>query len=388
MMRFKYFMAASILLFTVGCQNGNIENVPEANFEDTNVNATDTSSVTVSYTDISRDSVDTEEKPSEDSSQEKEDDGVFEDTDNLYQAYYDFIKNPYSYEWDGIIFEMNKADSDFDYEWDSFRLVDFDGDNSDELIVTNRSDDRPEAGMQYYLIIDWYDGKIEITELEDGVASAGGYRGTKYYIPGKGIIYDVSVSAPYGNPGFDVYELSEGKFKHSAGGYVDPDPDYDNPGEYDKGTLYWDGKEVSVEKFKELEAEYSDNYSGIALEEIDYLEKERILEILEKGKDVPASEALLGGWKITPHEAEELPEDAQKAFDKAKEQLTDGEYTPVSLLATQLVAGTNYCILCQVDPLDTTAEQKWTMIYIYADLQGNVEIMNTYDIYIAKHSMP
>ena len=106
-----------------------------------------------------------------------------------------------------------------------------------------------------------------------------------------------------------------------------------------------------------------------------------------KTVEEPSSEALLGGWEMAEHEAGELPEDAQKAFDKAKEKLTDGEYTPVSLLATQLVAGTNYCILCQVDPKDASG-QKWTLVYIYADLQGNAEIMNTYDLYIAQHSMP
>ena len=107
-----------------------------------------------------------------------------------------------------------------------------------------------------------------------------------------------------------------------------------------------------------------------------------------KADDAPASEALLGGWEMADHDAEELPEDAQTAFDKAKEKLTDGEYTPVSLLATQLVAGTNYCILCQVAPKDASSGQKWTLVYIYADLQGNAEIMNTYDLYIAEHSMP
>ena len=106
-----------------------------------------------------------------------------------------------------------------------------------------------------------------------------------------------------------------------------------------------------------------------------------------KTAEVPSSEALLGGWEMAEHEAGELPEDAQKAFDTAKEKLTDGEYTPVSLLATQLVAGTNYCILCRVNPKDASG-QKWTLVYIYADLQGNAEIMNTYDLYIAQHSMP
>ena len=57
-----------------------------------------------------------------------------------------------------------------------------------------------------------------------------------------------------------------------------------------------------------------------------------------KPEDVPASEALLGGWEVAEQEAGDLPEDAQKAFDAAKDKLSDGEYTPVSLLATQVVA--------------------------------------------------
>ena len=107
----------------------------------------------------------------------------------------------------------------------------------------------------------------------------------------------------------------------------------------------------------------------------------------EKAAGEPSSEALLGGWEMADNEAGELPEDPQKAFDAAKDKLSDGEYTPVSLLATQVVAGKNYCILCQVKPKDAT-EQKWTLVYIYADLQENAEIMNTYDLYIAQHSMP
>ena len=108
----------------------------------------------------------------------------------------------------------------------------------------------------------------------------------------------------------------------------------------------------------------------------------------DTAEDTPVADTLLGGWEMVSHDAEELPEDAQEAFDKAKKDLTDGEYTPVSLLAIQLVAGTNYCILCQVTPDDAASEQKWTLVYIYADLQGNAEIMNTYDLYIAQHSMP
>ena len=102
----------------------------------------------------------------------------------------------------------------------------------------------------------------------------------------------------------------------------------------------------------------------------------------------PVPEEVAGGWEVVPHEAAELPDDAQAAFDKVKDSLDDGEYTPVSLMATQVVAGTNYCILCQITPSDPAAGTKWALVYIYADLQGNAEITNVYEIYIAQHSTP
>ena len=99
-------------------------------------------------------------------------------------------------------------------------------------------------------------------------------------------------------------------------------------------------------------------------------------------------EETVGGWEMVSHEAVELPEDAQEAFDKVKESLEGGEYTPVSLMATQPVAGTNYCILCQITPDSPDAESKWALVYIYADLQGNAEVTNVYELYIAQHSTP
>lgn len=97
---------------------------------------------------------------------------------------------------------------------------------------------------------------------------------------------------------------------------------------------------------------------------------------------------MTGGWKNVLHEAEELPEDAQEAFDKATENLDGAEYTPVALLSTQLVAGMNYCILCQITPVVPNAEASWALVYIYADLEGNAEITNVYELYIPQHSTP
>ena len=101
-----------------------------------------------------------------------------------------------------------------------------------------------------------------------------------------------------------------------------------------------------------------------------------------------SAENMVGGWEMIPAEAGTLTEEAQAAFDKAMEQLDGAEYTPVALLATQLVAGKNYCILCQVTPVVPNPVPKWALVYIYADLEGNAEILNVYELYIEKHVFP
>ncbi|MBQ6326486.1 MAG: FMN-binding protein [Clostridia bacterium] len=108
--------------------------------------------------------------------------------------------------------------------------------------------------------------------------------------------------------------------------------------------------------------------------------------IQEEWMETTNAEAMTGGWENVPHETAELPADAQAAFDKAVEGLVGAEYVPVALLSTQVVAGTNYCILCQITPVAPNATTTWAMLYIYADLDGNAEITNVYELYIDRHS--
>ena len=100
------------------------------------------------------------------------------------------------------------------------------------------------------------------------------------------------------------------------------------------------------------------------------------------------AEPMVGGWVNTPHEAEELPTEAQAAFDKALEGLVGAEYVPVTLMSSQVAEGTNYCILCQITPVIPDATPTWALVYIHADLDGNAEITNVYELYIDRHSAP
>ncbi|MBR3333477.1 MAG: hypothetical protein IKG23_04245 [Clostridia bacterium] len=102
---------------------------------------------------------------------------------------------------------------------------------------------------------------------------------------------------------------------------------------------------------------------------------------------VSAGETL-GGWEIPSAEGEPLTEEAQAAFDKAMGKLVGAAYAPVALLATQVVAGTNYCILCRMTPVVPNPKPQWTLVYIYEDLEGNAKIMNIHELDIGLYAYP
>lgn len=69
-----------------------------------------------------------------------------------------------------------------------------------------------------------------------------------------------------------------------------------------------------------------------------------------------------------------LPGDAQKAFDKALDGMTGTAYSPIVLLAQQVVSGKNYSILCMEQTTVPDAEPELHIITIYEDLDGNASI--------------
>ena len=80
---------------------------------------------------------------------------------------------------------------------------------------------------------------------------------------------------------------------------------------------------------------------------------------------------MMGSWSVDPINMKaDSSEEATKAgevYGAAKELASA---TPVYLLATQLVAGTNYCFLA----MDNGT---FILAYVYADLEGNVTVSST-----------
>ncbi|MBR5370611.1 MAG: hypothetical protein IK130_00205 [Oscillospiraceae bacterium] len=84
---------------------------------------------------------------------------------------------------------------------------------------------------------------------------------------------------------------------------------------------------------------------------------------------------LLGGFTAVSGEtAIEKNADAKKAFDTATKQLDGVEYEAEAVLGTQIVAGTNYLILCKATPVVLNPQTGWSLVTVNADLSGGASV--------------
>ena len=93
-----------------------------------------------------------------------------------------------------------------------------------------------------------------------------------------------------------------------------------------------------------------------------------------------AGKGLLGGWTVNEGSLNVADnETAKAAFEKAMEQLVGANHEPIALLASQVVAGTNYQFLCKTTPVVLNPQPHYTFVKIYAALDGHAEILEIVD---------
>ena len=90
-----------------------------------------------------------------------------------------------------------------------------------------------------------------------------------------------------------------------------------------------------------------------------------------------------GGWTVNGEfDSVQIPEDAQKAFEKAMEGYTGDEMKPAAYLGSQVVAGVNYAYLCvTADPVT-----KLSIVTVYKDLDDNSEVLNVTPVEITNYT--
>lgn len=76
-----------------------------------------------------------------------------------------------------------------------------------------------------------------------------------------------------------------------------------------------------------------------------------------------------------------MTEEATAALNKALEGLVGVQYVPVALLSEQVVAGTNYRILCEATVVYPGEQMHYVVVTLYESLEGNVSVLNVSDSY-------
>ena len=87
------------------------------------------------------------------------------------------------------------------------------------------------------------------------------------------------------------------------------------------------------------------------------------------------SPQLVGSWNMP-----EANTDGFAAVEKAMQLVDGATYTPIYVLGNQVVAGMNYCVLCQSTGVYSDAEPYYTLVFVYEDLNGNAQFTSFVDL--------
>ncbi|MBQ1820473.1 MAG: hypothetical protein II117_02600 [Clostridia bacterium] len=94
----------------------------------------------------------------------------------------------------------------------------------------------------------------------------------------------------------------------------------------------------------------------------------------EETNEEPPVGTLAGGWQVA--ENNEMTEERKAVFEKGLEGLVGVDYVPIAYLGSQVVAGTNHCILAEGKVVYPNSTPMYVLVFLYEDLSGNVSLMN------------
>ncbi len=127
------------------------------------------------------------------------------------------------------------------------------------------------------------------------------------------------------------------------------------------------GSEATATKWA-IAVVYNDLEGNAQITHVDSIELANVKTV----NDSQGTTKMMGAWAVRdPSDAAFVPAEANEAFAKASEGYVGVALTPIALLGTQVVAGTNYLVLCQGAPVAQDAEQTLYLARVYADLNGN-----------------
>ena len=88
-------------------------------------------------------------------------------------------------------------------------------------------------------------------------------------------------------------------------------------------------------------------------------------------------ETLDGGWAFAEDPA--ITDEIRTKLEKALAELVGASYEPIANIATQVVAGTNRCLLCKISPVVPNPVPHYALVYVYEDLEGGAALQFVID---------
>ena len=82
----------------------------------------------------------------------------------------------------------------------------------------------------------------------------------------------------------------------------------------------------------------------------------------------------LGNWELDNIKTANLPQKAQSAFTAVTSNLVGCDYQPVLYVGSQLVNGTNHCVLAIQRPV--VPNGKFVKIIVHEDLNGSPSLVS------------
>jgi len=90
----------------------------------------------------------------------------------------------------------------------------------------------------------------------------------------------------------------------------------------------------------------------------------------------------LGSWDISEIKGCNLPQKAQSAFTAVTGELVGADYQPVLYVGSQLVNGTNYCILAVQTIITAEPEKRLVKVIINVSSNGKASLVSVSGIAI------
>lgn len=82
-----------------------------------------------------------------------------------------------------------------------------------------------------------------------------------------------------------------------------------------------------------------------------------------------------GSWQVNTKAGSYLTKSEKSLFDKATRKLVGASYTPVAVLAKQVVAGTNYAYFCKAKTATANPKTSWKVVVVYKNLKGKAKVI-------------